>query len=486
MKTLVRKFVPPFLLDYYHLAMPCIGNLIYGAPSKKMRVIGVTGTNGKSTVANLISDILEEAGLKVASMSSIKFKIGEKEWENTLKMTMPGRMKIQKFLSQALKAGCQYAVIEVTSEGIKQHRHRFIDFDVAVLTNLTPEHIESHGSFIKYKEAKGDLFKLLCDSILKKRGEPGEAKKISVVNLDDSHADYFLKFPAEEKYGFKVAVPKIQKKPRNLQEVKIIKTGDFSADEDGGFQIATSELSSGNRERINIIEANNVILYPDGIKFSVDDVEFNLKLIGRFNVQNALAAISVGLSQGIDLQTIKNALEKIEKVPGRMEILAIKPFTVIVDYAHTPDALEEVYCTVQNQLINKRSQKIRCVMGAAGGGRDKWKRPEMGRIAAKYCDQIILTNEDPYDEDPDQILSELESGVIGGGKQHIVNKILDREEAIKEVLVSARPGDVVLITGKGSEPWMMLKRKRISWDDRDIVKKALGDVCNINLPTAVA
>ncbi len=149
MKEVIKKFVPPFLLDYYHLAMPFFGNFWYGAPSKKMRVIGITGTNGKSTVANLIAGILEEAGFMVASMSSIKFKIGEKEWENTLKMTMPGRIKIQSFLSQALKAGCQYAVIEVTSEGIKQHRHRFIDFDVAAITNLTSEHIEAHGSFTK-------------------------------------------------------------------------------------------------------------------------------------------------------------------------------------------------------------------------------------------------------------------------------------------------------------------------------------------------
>jgi len=496
MKEVIKKFVPPFVLNYYHLAMPFIGNLWYGVPSKKLKVIGVTGTNGKSTVANLIAGILEEAGFKIASLSSIKFKIGDKEWENTLKMTMPGRLKIQKFLSEAVKAGCQYAVIEVSSEGIKQHRHRFIDFDEAVITNLTAEHIESHGSFAKYKEAKGQLFKALSDSILKKRGRPGEAKKISVVNLDSPHADYFLDFPAEEKYGFKIATPKIKKTPHFEKKTKIVKAGTFLQDRQGDFQVLTAEVVSGseniaaanikNHPEVKVIEASNVVLYSDGIKFLVNGTDFNLKLLGKFNVQNALGAIAVGLSQGIDLQTMKRALERVEKVPGRMEILAVKPFTVIVDYAHTPDALEEVYCTVRNQLINNNEQKIRCILGAAGGGRDKWKRPEMGKIAAKYCDQVILTNEDPYDEDPEQILSEIESGIIEGGKQGILSKILDRKEAIREVLASARPGDVVLITGKGSEPWMMLKQKKISWDDREIVKETLKDVCHINLPTIVA
>ena len=160
-----------------------------------------------------------------------------------------------------------------------------------------------------------------------------------------------------------------------------------------------------------------------------------------------------------------------------MEIVAVKPFTVIVDYAHTPDALEEVYCTVQNQLINNGKQKLRCVLGAAGGGRDKWKRPELGKIAAKYCDQIILTNEDPYNEEPEQILSEIESGIIKSEKQEITSKILDRKEAIKEILSSAKEKDVVMITGKGCEPWMMVKsRKKISWDDREIVKEKFKEI----------
>jgi len=450
MKELIRKIIPKFLMNFYYFIFPFLGNVIYGCPSKKLKVIGITGTNGKSTVASLVCDVLEEAGFSVASISSIRFKIAEKEWENTLKMTMPGRMMVQRFLSQAVRAGCDYAVIEVTSEGIKQFRHKFIEFDVAVLTTLTAEHIESHGSFVKYKEAKGELFKSLLCGCVNQTEETLRTRKISIVNLDNPHADYFLGFSASDKYGFSIA------SFRDSERRKVIV----------------------NNKNVKAVAAEEVEILSDGIKFFFSGTEFNLKLIGKFNVYNALAAISVGISQGINLETIQKALTQVEKIPGRMEIIAVSPFTVIVDYAHTPDALEEVYCTIQNQLINSGKQKIRCVLGSAGGGRDKWKRPEMGKIAAKYCDQIILTNEDPYNEDPEQILSEIESGVIEGGKQDVAVKILDRREAIREILISASPGDVVMITGKGSEPWLMVKNKKISWDDREIVRMELNNVLN--------
>lgn len=450
MKELIKKIIPKFLLSFYYLIFPFIGNIIYGCPSRKLKIIGITGTNGKSTVANLITDILEEAGFSVASISSIRFKIADKEWENNLKMTMPGRMMVQRFLNKAVRAGCDYVVLEVTSEGIKQFRHKFIEFDVAVLTTLTAEHIESHGSFVKYKEAKGELFKALLCGCVNQTEKTLRTRKISIVNLDNPHADYFLGFSASDKYGFSIS----------------------------SFRGSEREKRIINNRNVKVIAAEEVEILPDGIRFFFSGTEFNLKLIGKFNVYNALAAISIGVSQGINLETIRKALTRVEKIPGRMEIIAVKPFTVIVDYAHTPDALEEVYCTIQNQLINNGKQKIRCVLGSAGGGRDKWKRPEMGKIAAKYCDQIILTNEDPYNEDPEQIISEIESGVIKGEKQDIMVKILDRKEAIKEVLISANPGDVVIITGKGSEPWLMVKRKRISWDDREIVRTELNNVLN--------
>ena len=413
MKNLVRKFIPSFLLSWYHLAFSFLGATLYRFPSNKLIVIGITGTNGKSTVVDLTTQILEGAGYKTASLSSVRFKIGNKEWKNDLKMTMPGRIKLQKFLRNAVDKNCKYAVVEVTSEGIKQHRHRFIDFNIVLITNLTPEHIESHGSFERYKKAKAELFK--------------NHKNVSIVNLDDSNSEYFLQFPAQEKYGYSL---------KQVQDSKI-----------------------------KIIIAQNVEVLDNGIVFSVDSIKFNLNLLGKFNIYNSLAAICVALSQGINLKICKNALEKVKGSSGRMEKVVSSPFNVIVDYAHTPDALSKVY-----KVLDKEDSKLICVLGSAGGGRDKWKRPELGKIASIHCDKIILTNEDPYDENPAKILFEIKTGIPG-----VVEKILNRREAIKKALSLAKEKDTVVITGKGCEPWMCVEKgKKIPWDDREVVKEELN------------
>ena len=392
MKGLIKKFIPSFLLGWYHFLLVFFGALLYRFPSRKLKVIGVTGTNGKTTVVNLTTEILEKAGYKTASLSSIKFKIADKERPNTLKMTMPGRFKLQRFLRQAVGAGCQYAILEVTSEGIKQYRHKFINFDIAVFTNLTPEHIEAHHGFENYKKAKGKLFQT--------------TKGIHVINIDDKNADYFLKFPADKKY--------------------------------------TYGLNQG--------DINN------------KDIQLKLRLPGDFNIYNALAATCVGLSQGVNLETCKKILEKVEGIPGRMEEVVFQPFKVFVDYAFTPDALEKVY-----QTLKPKNAKMLCVLGSCGGGRDKWKRPVLGKIAAQYCDKIILTNEDPYDEDPMEIIKQVAEGAEGKAE-----KILDRREAIKKALKFTQTGDVVVITGKGCEPWLCVANgKKIPWDDRKVVREEL-------------
>jgi len=401
MKKLLKKFIPNFLLSWYHFLLAFLGAVLYRFPAKKIKVIGVTGTNGKSTVVEMTSKILEEAGYRVGSLSSIKFKIGDKEWPNTLKMTMPGRFKIQKFLRQALNSGCQYMILEVTSEGIKQYRHKFIDFEVAVFTNLTPEHIEAHGGFENYKKAKGKLFQV--------------TKGVHIINLEDENAEYFLEFPANKKY--------------------------------------TYGLNQGDINQKNL--------------------QLSLQLVGDFNIYNALASICVGLSQRISLETCKRAVEKVKEIPGRMEEVISKPFKVIVDYAFTPNALEKVYQTLTHQLINSSTNKLICVLGACGGGRDKWKRPVLGEIAAKYCDEVIVTNEDPYDENPYQILSEIKSG-ISKSQFPTPNfyEILDRRGAIRKSLGLAKPNDVVIITGKGCEPWICIANgKKIPWDDRQVAKE---------------
>ena len=417
-KKIIKKFIPLFLLDFYHYLLPIVGAFLYGFPSQKMVVIGITGTNGKTTVADLVVRILEEAGHKVASLSSIKFKVGDKEWPNTLKMTMPGRFRLQKFLKQALNAGCEYAVLEVTSEGIKQYRHKFIDFDMAVFTNLTPEHIESHGSFEKYREAKGRLFQA--------------TKKIHVINLDDENVEYFLQFPAGQKYGYRV---------RN---------------QESGIR------NQESNRNLKVIEAEKVEIKGNYSSFFIHNSKFIIHLLGKFNIDNALAAICVGLSQDIDLEICKKALEKAKGIPGRMEMVISSPYKVFVDYAFTPAALEKVY-----QTLKPEASRMICLLGACGGGRDEWKRPVLGKIAGKYCDEIVITNEDPYDEDPLEIIEQVAKGTGNKAK-----KILDRREAIKQALKLANSGDIAVITGKGCEPWICVaKGKKIPWDDRKVVKE---------------
>ncbi|MFC1789463.1 Mur ligase family protein [Patescibacteria group bacterium] len=411
MKALLKKIVPQFVISWYHFGLVFLGAVIYRFPGKKLKIIGVTGTNGKSTVVEMISRILEESGIKTASQSSVRFRVAGKEWENKFKMTMPGRFFIQKFLRQAVDTNCKYVVLEVTSEGIKQYRHKFIDFDLAVFTNLAPEHIESHGGFENYKKAKTKLFKI--------------AKKIHIINLDDESAHHFLKTKSKEKFGFSILGKK--------------KKGVF-----------------------NVFAENIKILSP-GLQFSVRKEDFYLPLTGKFNVQNALAAICVGLALGISLEGCKSALGKIKAIPGRMEEIISNPFKIVIDYAFTPNALEKVYQSLKPEIKNK----MICVLGAAGGGRDKWKRPVLGQIAGIYCDKIIVTNEDPYDEDPMEIINQ-----VSKGAEQRVAKILDRREAIKTALIFAKPNDVVVVTGKGCEPWLCVsKGKKIPWDDRKIVKE---------------
>jgi UDP-N-acetylmuramoyl-L-alanyl-D-glutamate--2,6-diaminopimelate ligase len=406
-KSFIRKLIPGFVLSIYHYNLAFLGALANGFPSRKLIVIGVTGTSGKSTTVDLITKILERSGEKVASISTIRFKMGSKEWKNNLKMTMPGRFTIQKFFKQAVKEKCKYVVLEVSSEGVKQSRHKFIHFDCAVFTNLSLEHIESHGSFEKYRSAKIKFFKAV--------------KNKHVINTDDSNAEYFLKTKSKEIFKF-------------------------------GMQ-----------------DAQNVKVDDDGSSFEVRSVKFQTNLLGKFNVYNALCAICVANSYGVSLEACKDALEKAKGIEGRMEIVVKNPFTVVVDYAHTPEQLESVYKALGGNLI--------CVLGSCGGGRDKWKRPVLGELASKYCNEIIVTNEDPYDENPEKIIDQIEAGLLQIQNPNFkYHRILDRKEAIKTALKLAKPKDIVIITGKGSEPLMCLANgKKIAWSDKEIVKHEMGE-----------
>lgn len=415
MKDLIKKIIPKSvfkkLQPIYHYLLSITGAIIYHFPSKKIFVIGVTGTKGKSTTTEIINAILEQAQFKTALSNTIRFKIADSSERNLYKMSMPGLFFMQNFLHRAVKAGCTHAVIEMTSEGAKQFRHKWIDLDAFVFTNISPEHIESHGSYEKYREAKLSIARLINSS--------KKPDKIIVVNADDAEADKFLSVNADKKIAF------------SIKDAEPYSTED-----------------------------NNTF-------FTFKGAQIKPKLIGLFNIYNSLAAASLADSMDIPTEKIKSAIEKIDGVKGRVEKIEVgQNFDVIVDYAHTPDSLEKLYQAFPNQ------RKI-CVLGNTGGGRDKWKRPEMARIAEKYCDQIILTNEDPYDEDPEKIVSEMKDVI----KSKPCAIVMDRREAIAKAVSIARLGNVVLISGKGTDPYIMGPNgTKQEWSDQLVAEEELRKI----------
>jgi len=414
--------------SFYHLILAFLGSIAFWYPSRRLFVVGVTGTKGKSTVIELINAILEEAGKKTALFSSVRKKICDRESQNISGNTMPGRFVIQEFLREAVRAKCEYALIEVTSQGVLQHRHKFIDWDAAIFINLAPEHIEAHGSFERYRNAKVDFFRYLAQS--KKR------EKYFFLNEEDANHHYF------------------EEVAKNIPNAKII----FFGREKFIKEDLWSHYDLNSKESRRLIGE---------------------WLLADFNLENASAAVSFARSQNISWNVIKKALENFKGVPGRLEFIQKKPFAVIIDYAHTPDSLRKVYETLSPSSFSSFSQgKMICVLGSAGGGRDKWKRAEMGKIAASFCDAIILTNEDPYDENPSDILKQIENGFLEAPQSKISPqnyfKILDRRQAIKKAIALAKKGDVVVITGKGSEQFIHLEQgKKISWNERKVVEEAL-------------
>jgi len=419
-----KRLIPKVILDLirppYHYAMACLGALLYRFPSRDITVLAVTGTKGKSTVVEMLSAILEADGKKVASLSTIQFKLGDDVRPNLYKMTTPGRFFVQHFLRQAVAAGCQYAVLEMTSEGAKQFRHKFLELDALVFTNLSPEHIESHGSFEKYKQAKLEIAKQLERSHKRPR--------YIVANVDNEHGQDFLNIEVE------------QKLPYTLHDLKLH------------------------------------TLHKDGVGLIFDEAgketTIRVPLVGLFNVYNALAAITLAKRLGVAMNVIEKALRELPPVRGRVEHLqsrqgAAKQITVIVDYAHTPDSLRQLYTAF------KDVPKI-CVLGNTGGGRDSWKRPEMAAIAEEFCREIILTNEDPYDENPRKIVDEMAEGITDKSKLDI---IMDRREAIRAAIGKAESGDYVIVSGKGTDPYIMGPNDtREPWSDATVVKELLEEL----------
>lgn len=395
-----------YLRPPYHFALQLAAAILARFPARNMVVIGVGGTKGKSTVSEMLFAILTEAGYTTALVGTIRTAIGGESTANRMKMTMPGRGFIQRFLRRAILKGATHAIVELTTEGARQYRHLFLYPDVMIMTNVQREHIESHGSFDAYVARKWDLVRELERS-------PKRARTI-VANTDDEWNAKFLSAQVDH------ALPYSE---RDIPDVR----------EDGRAMLFTWK---GHAVR--------------------------LPLSGRFNAVNAIGALTAATALGIQPEVCVRALEKLNLVRGRVEYIDEgQDFTVIVDYAHTPDSLAALYRAFPGRKI--------CVLGNTGGGRDTWKRPEMAAIADRECAHVILTNEDPYDEDPHTIVQEMAVALT-----RPADIIYDRRAAIRKALTLASPGDTVLITGKGTDPFIMGPRgQKTPWDDARVTREEL-------------
>jgi UDP-N-acetylmuramoyl-L-alanyl-D-glutamate--2,6-diaminopimelate ligase len=427
-KAAIRKVTPRWVLGLYHFCLAQVAAACYGFPGRRLVVVGVTGTKGKSTTCAMVWHVLHTAGFRVGLVTTAQLSSGGTLRLNDLKMTMPSPFWLQRFLRDMVSAGCTHAVVETSSEGLAQWRHLGLNYQVAVLTNLAPEHLEAHGSYESYRAAKGKLFKLV-----------GERGGITIVNLDDAEAPYFLAFPAAKRFGYS------------------LNNSGFSS-VDKAFRAEVQEVT----QRLS--------------RFTVDGQEVLLPVGGQFNVYNALAALATTSASAVPLEKSVAALKNFPGTPGRLEFVATEPFNVVVDYAHTPESLEAVY-----QTLKSSSGRLIAVLGSCGGGRDKAKREPLGRLAGRFADIVIVTDEDPYDEDPISIMQAVAKGALSSGKHEGENLwvVTDRRAAIKKALALSKAGDTVVITGKGAEQWLCVAgNKKIPWDDRTIAKELLQSLAS--------
>jgi UDP-N-acetylmuramoyl-L-alanyl-D-glutamate--2,6-diaminopimelate ligase len=396
------------LQPLYHTILAFVAALVYRFPSKHITVVAVTGTKGKTSVTEITNAIFEHAGFKTAVSNTIRFKIGDESEDNLYKMSMPGRFFIQKFLRKAVNAGCEYAFIEVTSQGAVLNRHKFIEYDALIFTNLSPEHIEAHGSYEKYVKAKV--------SIAEEAAKSSKPDVALIANKDDQQTRLFME-----------------------KDFKVKKT--FSIDDAKPFN-----------------------LFKEGFAMTVRGTLIRSPLSGEFNIYNELAAITYAETQGVFIEDCRDAIEHFSLIRGRVEkVNEGQDFEVVVDYAHTPDSLQKFYD------VFKGTRRI-CVLGNTGGGRDVWKRDEMAKIAEKECEEVILTNEDPYDDDPQKIVDDMAKVIT----RKIPYVIMDRREAIAKAISLAKSGDSVLITGKGTDPYIMgPNNTKIPWSDEKVTREEL-------------
>ncbi|GIO39156.1 UDP-N-acetylmuramoyl-L-alanyl-D-glutamate--2,6-diaminopimelate ligase [Paenibacillus antibioticophila] len=417
--------LPQLKVKDSRLAMAVLGNVFFSHPSTGMKVIGVTGTNGKTTTTYLIERILQDQGQNTGLIGTIQRRYGGQTF--AMSGTTPESLDLQQYLREMKDAETAYCVMEVSSHALDQGRVKGTKFRTAVFTNLTQDHLDYHKSMEEYRGAKGLLFARLGNTL----GVDAEERSYAVLNADDPASAYFAKLTAVETITYGV-------------------------------------------EQASDIRASQIKITAKGTSFHVDtfrgSCDIQLRMVGKFNVYNALAAISATLLEDIPLAEIKRSLEAVEGVEGRVEAVdAGQPFAVIVDYAHTPDGLENVLNTV-NEFAEG---KVITVFGC-GGDRDRTKRPVMGKIAARLSGYVLVTSDNPRTEDPLLILQDIEQGLkedqVPSERYEL---IADRREAIRKAVEMAGPSDVVLIAGKGHETYQIIGKEVHDFDDRLVAKEAI-------------
>ena len=430
--------IPYIRVENSRQALTYIAAAFYGNPGQKLTVIGVTGTDGKTTTSNLLYRILIAAGLKAGLISTVNAVIGDEVLDTGFHVTTPDAPDVQRYLACMVSAGLTHVVLETTSHGLAQHRVDAVQYDIAVVTNITHEHLDQHGSYENYRAAKGRLFELLNRTPTKPQGNP----RLAVLNADDSGSFDYL---------------------RGL----------------------TQHYSSYGLHADAHVRAENIQYAPDGLRFDIVGWKFRVttkvNLVGNYNVSNCLAAFTAGvMGLGIDPIIAAQGIAALPGVPGRMERIDLgQPFTAIVDFAHTPNALK-VSLEAARQMTNGRL----IVLFGSAGLRDREKRRIMAETAAQLADLCILTAEDPRTESLDGILAEMADGALSRGAVEGASmyRIRDRAGALRFAVGLAQPGDLVIACGKGHEQSLCFGVIEYPWDDRTAIRAALSELLGVDGP----
>ena len=413
----------------FHKVKGVTAAVLYGFPARKLKVIGVTGTDGKSTTTSIIAQLLTLSGKKVGMASTVMFQIGDRVWTNTTHKTTLSPFGLQKLLRQMVDAGCTHAVIETSSHALIQSRVWGIPYSTGVFTNLAREHLDYHHTMDEYFLAKKKLFE--------KVSQLKSGKRVFVLNGNDTYSQKLISLSTDVCYVFgRETLPEFS------QEVQKVVAKNIQITDMG--QAFDLQLPSGQVRRCETT------------------------LIGLFNIDNILAALITAHEEGIPFEKLCDLLPKVHSVPGRMEkVIAGQDFQVIIDYAVTPQALEKCYRTLRAQT---KGQLV-ALLGACGD-RDKGKRKEMGFLATSLCDSVIFTNEESYTEDPKTILSMLVSGAEEEGRGNY--KIIEeRRDALRYAIRNAHPGDVLVITGMGDQTSMVIGNTMVPWSDREVAREEI-------------